>query len=88
MKEEQEITKEQILKDLKSKLREYETKRENLRFERSQTSFSLKNCQQLDYGFETMGLRLKFDLIDRQIWIIDDVVSDFNNLIEDLGKLK
>lgn len=88
MKEEQEITKEQILKDLKSKLREYETKRENLRYERNQISFSIKNCDKLDYAFEKSVLRLKHEQVDAKIWILDDVISDLNNLIEDLGKLK
>ena len=82
-----EITKEQILKDLKSKLREYENKRENLRYERYQISFSIKNCDQLDYTFEKTALRLKHEQTDAKIWIIDDIVSDLNNLIEDLEKL-
>jgi hypothetical protein len=81
-------TQEQILKDLKSKLFQYENKRENLRYERYQISFSIKNCDQLDYTFEKTALRLKQEQIDAKIWIIDDVVIDFNNLIEDLQKLK
>ena len=87
MKEEQEITKEQILKDLKSKLREYETKRENLRYERNQISYSLKYCRKLEYDFECKFLVQKITLTEDKIWIIDDVVSDLNNLIEDLEKL-
>lgn len=88
MKEEQEITKEQILKDLKSKLREYENKRESLRYERNQIRFNIELCDKLDYTFEKTALRLKYEQIDARIWIIDDVVSDLNNTIEDLGKLK
>lgn len=88
MEQEEQITKEQILKDLKSKLREYENKRESLRYERHQISFSIKNCDQLDYTFEKTALRLKLEQVDSKIWIIDDVVSDLNNTIEDLSKLK
>jgi hypothetical protein len=88
MTQQTEITKEQILKDLKSKLREYENKSENLRYERHQISFSIKNCDQLDYTFEKTALRLKHEQTDAKIWIIDDIVSYLNNLIEDLEKLK
>jgi len=63
MTQQTEITKEQILKDLKSKLREYENKRENLRYERYQISFSIKNCDQLDYTFEMIIVLLLFDTL-------------------------
>ena len=84
---ENKTTKEQFLKDIKSKLKEYENKREELRYERNQISFTIKNCQKLDYNFETMVLRLKHELIDKQIWIIDDVVCDLRTIIEDLEKI-
>ena len=34
-----------------------------------------------------IALRLKHEQTDAKIWILDDVISDLNNLIEDLEKL-
>jgi len=86
--EQEQLTKEQILKEVKNLLKNYENKRDELRFERNQISFSIKNCQKLEYSFETTALRLKNEMNDKQIWLVDDIIGDLNNIIEDLEKLK
>ncbi len=84
---EDKTNKEQIFKEIKSKLKGYENKREELRHEKTQILFTIKNCQKLDYDFEIMALRLKYEITDKQIWIIDDVVCDLRTIIEDLEKI-
>jgi hypothetical protein len=85
---EQKNQTQEVLTELKSQLHKYQKKREDLRYERKKNSFTIENCQKLEYSFEITALRLKQEVIDNQIWMYDDFIQTLTEAIENLQGTK